>query len=166
MVYVPTCLHASVVYVPTCLHANVPKACQFLIFMCQCANKGANVPYNMPFFFNLVFQQDKWCANFSTWHANVPKDMPSFQIVLLQNAKGNFYTLLLYKKFYILLDITVKYICICWWWLCAWATLWCLLFCATSQKVFHFYLIRLEKFKNYFLLRLQDVTWATHGTCT
>ena len=34
-----------------------------------------------------------------------------------------------------------------WWWLCAWASLCRLIFCATSQKVFHFYLIRLENLK-------------------
>ena len=56
---------------------------------------------------------------FLTWHANVPNgvpifyfDMPSCQkacqffeftkFKLLRNAKGNFYTLLLYEKFYII----------------------------------------------------------------
>ena len=40
--------------------------------------------------------------------------MPIFQTFLLQNAKGNFYTLLIYKNFYIILDITVIHmICIC-----------------------------------------------------
>ena len=46
--------------------------------------------------------------------ANVPKRMPTFQAFLLRNAKGNFSTLLLYKKFYIILDIIVVHIiCIC-----------------------------------------------------
>ena len=39
--------------VPTCqrgLRANVPKTCQLFIFMCQRANKRANVPYGAPMF--------------------------------------------------------------------------------------------------------------------
>ena len=49
-----------------------------------------------------------------TWlRANVVY-MPNFQPFLLQNVKGNLYTLLLYKKFYIILDIIVTLIiCIC-----------------------------------------------------
>ena len=44
----------------------------------------------------------------------MPKGMPIFQAFLLQNARWNFYTLLLYRKFYILLDIIVIHIiCIC-----------------------------------------------------
>ena len=127
---VPTssaCQSASMTAWFTCQHACMPAwfmcqhACMLMYqkhanFSFLCANVQIKVPTchtTCHFFFNLVFQQDKWCASFSTWHANVPKDMPSFQIVLLQNAKGNFYTLLLYKKLYILLDIIVKYICIC-----------------------------------------------------
>ena len=34
-----------------------------------------------------------------------------------------------------------------WWWLCAWTSLCCLLFCVASQKFFHFYLIRFENLK-------------------
>ena len=83
-------------YVPACqrgLRANVQKTCQLLIFTCQRA---------------------KWCANFSTRRANVPKGIPIFQAFLLGNAKWNFYTLLLHRKFYILLDIVVIHIiCIC-----------------------------------------------------
>ena len=42
------------------------------------------------------------------------KGVPIFQTVLLQNATGNFYTLLLYKNFYIILDIIVIHMtCIC-----------------------------------------------------
>ena len=53
-------------------------------------------------------------ANVSIWHANVPKRVPIFQTFLLWNAKGNFYTLLLYKKFYILLDIILIHVmCVC-----------------------------------------------------
>ena len=73
--------------------ANVPETCQLLIFTCQCAI---------------------WCAYFSVWHANVPKGVPIFRKFLLQNAKGNWYSLLLYKKFWIILDIIVIHIiCIC-----------------------------------------------------
>ena len=42
--------------------------------------------------------------------ANVPKRVSIFQTFLLQDAKGNFYSLLLYKKLYILLDIIVIHI--------------------------------------------------------
>ena len=46
--------------------------------------------------------------------------MPNFQTFLLQNAKGNFYILSLYKKSYIILDIIVIHMictcmCICIW---------------------------------------------------
>ena len=51
-----------------------------------------------------------WHANFSFWHADLPKGMPNFQTYLLQNAKGNFYTLLLYKKFYVKLNLIVYYV--------------------------------------------------------
>ena len=49
-------------------------------------------------------------SNISTWHANVPKSVLVFQTFLWRNAKGNFYTLLLYKKFYIILDIILIHI--------------------------------------------------------
>ena len=46
--------------------------------------------------------------------ANVLKGMPNFQTFFLRKAKENFYTLLLYKKFYIILDIIVVHlICVC-----------------------------------------------------
>ena len=65
-------------------------------------------------YFNLASQRAKWRANFSTWCANVPKGVPIFQTFLLPNAMGNFYTLLLYKKFNTLLDtIVIHIICIC-----------------------------------------------------
>ena len=83
---VPACHHAK--SVPT-FHFYVP-ACHTA---CQC--------------FNLACQRDKWRANISTWRANVPKGVPIFQVFLLRNAKWNFYTLSLYRKFYILLDIIV-----------------------------------------------------------
>ena len=45
---------------------------------------------------------------FTCQHANKSvKCAPIFQTFLLQNAKGNFYTLSLYKKYYIILDIIV-----------------------------------------------------------
>ena len=53
-------------------------------------------------------------SNISTWHANVPKSVLVFQTFLLRNAKGNFYNLLLYKKFYIILDIIlINIMCKC-----------------------------------------------------
>ena len=58
-------------------------------------------------------QRDKRGANFSTWRANVPKGESSFWKFLLQNAKGNFCTLLLYKKFYIIVEIIAIHMCIC-----------------------------------------------------
>ena len=51
---------------------------------------------------------------FTCQHANKSvKCAPIFQTFLLQNAKGNFYTLSLYKKYYIILDIIVIHICLC-----------------------------------------------------
>ena len=55
--------------------------------------------------FNLACQRAKRRANFSTWRVNKPKTVPVFQTFLLRNAKGNFYTLLIHKKFSIILDI-------------------------------------------------------------
>ena len=46
-------------------------------------------------------------ANVSTWCTKVPKDGPIFQTFLVRNAKGSFYALVIYKKFYIILDIIV-----------------------------------------------------------
>ena len=78
------------------------------------------VPINLPTyhkayqFFNLACQRAKRRANFSTWRANVPKRVPIVQTFLLPNAKGNLYTLFLYKKFYIILDIKlISIMCIC-----------------------------------------------------
>ena len=108
MAYVPcmpawsTCPRTNVsINVPTCQRcanystwcANVPTACQFL---------------------NLACQRAKWHANFSFWHANLPEGMLNFQTFLLRNAKGNFHTLMVYKKFCIILDIIVIHMtCIC-----------------------------------------------------
>ena len=68
----------------TCQHTKCMPTSQFYMPTCQCANK----------------------------RANVPKGMLIFQTFSLQNAKGNLYTLLLYKKFYIILDIIVIHICL------------------------------------------------------
>ena len=46
---------------------DVPKACQLLIFMCNRANKRANVP---------MASQRR--TNFSSWHANLLKGVPFF----------------------------------------------------------------------------------------
>ena len=98
MPYVPswsTCPRAIMsINVPTCQRcanystwrANIPMACQFL---------------------NLGCQRAKWRGNFLFRRGNVLKYVLDFQTFLLRNAKGNFYTLLLYKKFYIILDIIV-----------------------------------------------------------
>ena len=65
-------------------------------------------------FFNLACQRAKWRANFSFWRVRVLKSVPVFQTFFLEGAKGNFNTLFLYKKFYIILDIIVIHmICIC-----------------------------------------------------
>ena len=82
------------VYLPTCqkrinfsfLRANVPINVLTCHTMCKC--------------FNLTCQHAKSHRN--------------FQIVLLRNAKGNFYTLLLHKKFYNLFNIIILHIvCTC-----------------------------------------------------
>ena len=104
---------ARVAYVPTCQRPNVPNACQLLMFMCQRAYKRANVP-KVCQLFNLACQRAKSLLIFQL---GVPTSETAcqffisvfrfFQIFLLRNAKGNFYTLLIYKIFYIILDIIV-----------------------------------------------------------
>ena len=77
MVYIPKCLHVSVIYMSICqkhayfsfLWANLP---------CGLPTSPANIAN-----FVSIFQRDD---------ANVPKGMTIFQ-AFLQNAKGNFYTL-------------------------------------------------------------------------
>ena len=93
--------------VPACqrgLRANVPT-CQRTKSVPTSHVLRANMPVNVTSchtasqYFNLACQLTKRRADFS----NIP----------LRNAKGNFYTLLLYKKFYIILDIIViQIICI------------------------------------------------------
>ena len=83
------------------LHANVPACQKHANFSLLHANMPINVPtcYTTSQCFNLACQRAKRLANFSVWCANVPKGMPVFQIFPLQNAKENFCTLSLYKKF-------------------------------------------------------------------
>ena len=104
---VRTFLCAKMVYVPTC-----QRCAHFSFFR---ANVSINVPtcHMACNCFNLWCQRAKWCTNFSTRPVDIPKGVSIFQTFLWRNAKGNFYTLLLYKKFYILLDIIVIHICIC-----------------------------------------------------
>ena len=106
---VPTCLRASIVYVPTCLRHKRPN------FSILCASVLINVLtcHNVCQCFKLKRQCAKRHANFPTWCAKMSKGVRIFQTFLLQNAKGNFYTLLLYKKFYIMFDIIVIHVCIC-----------------------------------------------------
>ena len=90
------------------LRANVPA--------CQGAKSVPSSHFHVPTChkawqcFNLACQRAKRRANFSTRRANVPKSMPIFQTFLLRNAKGNFYTLILYKIFCIILDIILIHI--------------------------------------------------------
>ena len=98
----PRCLPASVIYVPTCLRANVSKACQR-------AKSVQNSHFYVPMF-QETCQRAIRRANVSTSRDNLSKDVPIFETFLLRNAKGNFYTLILYKKFYIILDIIVIHI--------------------------------------------------------
>ena len=104
---VPACqrgLRANVLACQRGLRANVPA--------CQGAKSVPSSHFHVPTChkawqcFNLACQRAKRRANFSTRRANVPKSMPIFQTFLLRNAKGNFYTLLLYKKFYIVYTYT------------------------------------------------------------
>ena len=100
------------------MRANMPNACKLLILMCQCAKKHVKVP-QLCQFFNLVcqcvesvpiFKLDMvtcqtTCQFFILASQNIPKGIWIFQTFLLQNVERNFNTLLLYKNFYIILDI-------------------------------------------------------------
>ena len=79
VVYVPTCLRSSLVYLPSICVPKFQKRANFSFLR-------ANV---------LMYQT---ACQFSIWCANVPKGVQIFQTFILQNAKGNFYTLLLYKN--------------------------------------------------------------------
>ena len=88
---VPACQHGLRANVLTCqrgLHANVSP--------CQ---RAKSVP--IPYFYVTTCQRAIKRVKVSTWRSNVPKGMPIFQTFLLRNAKGSFYTLLLYKKLYV-----------------------------------------------------------------
>ena len=96
VVYVPMCKRAK--RVPTCQRAKGVPIIQLGMWACQ---RRANF---LP-----------WCTNrVPIFHFGVPKSMPNFQTFFSQNSQGNFYILLLYKKFYIRLEIIVIHIiCIC-----------------------------------------------------
>ena len=85
VVSVPTYLRISGVYVPSC-----QKACQIL------------VPINI--------STCHMRANDSTWTPNISNGVSIFWTFLLRIDKQNFYNLLLYKKFYMILDVIVIYI--------------------------------------------------------
>ena len=96
-----------------CLRANVPKRAKFLFFTCQRAKKRANVPYGLPMF-QLGMPTCQTACQFFNLACQRPKSVPIFQTFLLRNAKGNSYTLLLYERFYIILDIILIHImCVC-----------------------------------------------------
>ena len=97
----------------TCQRAYVPAW-----FTCQCA--CVSTCQSVPSSHFYVPTCQKTCqrairrASVSTWHVNVPSGVLIFQTFLLRNVKGNLYALLLYKKFYIILDIIViNIICLC-----------------------------------------------------
>ena len=95
---VPSCqrgLHANVLACQHGLDVNRPNA--NFSFLC------ANVPVNV-----LMCPTACQCFNLQ---ANEPNGLPIFQN--LRNAKGNFYTLLFYKTFYLILNIIVGLSCIC-----------------------------------------------------
>ena len=109
--------YGSVSVQSTCQRAKRVPISHFYVSTCQRAKSTPIIQLGVP-----TCQR---CANFSTWRANVPngvqffisayqRAVPVFRTFLFRNAKGNFYTLLLYKKFYIILDIIVIHIiCIC-----------------------------------------------------
>ena len=102
---------------PACqrgLRANVPE--YDTVPACQRAKSVSTSHFYVPTYhtscqcFNLACQRAKRCVNFSTSCDKVPKGVQIFQIFFLRNTKRNFYTLLLYKKFCIILDIIVIHI--------------------------------------------------------
>ena len=76
-----TCQQDLRAYVPACQRAKNVSPSYFYIPM---SHKTSQC-------FNFACQRVNWCDN-------VPKDITMFQIFLLRNTKGGFYTLLLYKK--------------------------------------------------------------------
>ena len=112
VVHVPTFLRASVVYVSTFLRDIVVyvTTCQVRSNFSFLRTNVTNVPSAIRH------------ANVSTWRANVPileLGVPTCQKAyqffkrFLRNAKGNFYALLLYKKFIILDVILIRIMCMC-----------------------------------------------------
>ena len=93
------CLRGLLTNVPVCPCAKNVSTSYFKVSLCQ--------PTNNVLTCHTTCQCAKWRVKFWTWRTNVPKGVPIFQTFLLRNAKGNFYTLSLCKKLYILLDIIV-----------------------------------------------------------
>ena len=111
-----TCQRACLPAWLMCQRACVPTCQKRANFLFLRVNVPKNVPTCHKTYqcFNLVCQRAKRRTNISTWRANVPESVPIFQTFILRNAKGNFYTLLLYKKFYIILDIILtRIMCVC-----------------------------------------------------
>ena len=105
-IYIFTKYIASVPALFTCQRACVltyQKRANFSFLIVSICHKACQC-------FNLACQHAKRRANFSTWRASMPKSVPIYETFLLQNAKGNFYISLLYKKFYIMLDIILIHI--------------------------------------------------------
>ena len=102
---VPTCQRGLPANVSVCQHglrANVPACQSGLRASVPVCQRAKNIPTSH-FYVQTCHKR-----------ANVSTGVPIFQTFLLQNVKRNFYTLLLYKKFYITLDIIVIHImCIC-----------------------------------------------------
>ena len=93
------CLRGLLTNVPACQCAKSVSTSYFKVSLSQ--------PTNNVLTCHTACQCAKWRVKFWIWRTNVPKGVPIFQTFLLRNAKGNFYTLSLYKKLYILLDIIV-----------------------------------------------------------
>ena len=107
---VPACqrgLRANVLAYQRGLRAYVPAW-----FTCLCAKSVPSSHFYVPTC-QWTCQRTKRRANLSNWRVNMPKNVPIFQTSLLWNARGNFYTSFLYKRFYIMLDITPIHMCIC-----------------------------------------------------
>ena len=88
------CLCANVAHAPKCWRATVPA--------CQCSK---SVPTY--YFYVSACHTGSQCFNLACQGAKRDANFPNI-------AEGTFYTLLLHKKFYILLDtIVIHTICIC-----------------------------------------------------
>ena len=107
------CYRSSLNHV-SCVSAS-QRALQTIMLVCQCGLRTNVLSYQrakrvptLHFYLPTCHQTCQPAIRCT----NVPKILPIFQAFFLRNAKGNFYTLSLYKKFYIILDIVVI-ICIC-----------------------------------------------------